>query len=111
MTNVRRYARATVSLETRVRVFDGGTFTSLRGRIVVLGAGGAFVELSEDVPIGTRLGLHFTLPSAPDPVICRAVVRSGLPGQGVGVEFLQLSSRDAERVAQLIEQVLGHARD
>jgi len=108
MTNVRRYARARVNLQAHVRVFDGGTFTSLRGRIVVLGEGGAFLELSEDVVIGTRLGLQFTLPSGPDPVICRAVVRSCLPGQGVGVEFSKLSSHDGGRVAQFVEQVLRH---
>jgi len=102
MKPIRRYPRAPVSVETQVQVSKGGTSMSMQGRVVVLGAGGAFLELRDDFPVGTLLGVQFTLPSAAAPVACPAIVRSRHEGQGVGVEFLDLSLQDRERIALFV---------
>ena len=40
---------------------------------------------------------------------CQAIVRNGLTGQGVGVEFLDLESHDQALIKAYVEKVTGLA--
>ena len=68
----------------------------------MLGAGGACLE---PFSVGTLLKLSFTLPKTGDTIDCRAIVRE-IIGTGVGVEFLDLSPKDRERVSACVQRYI-----
>ena len=96
-TPARRDLRARVNFETKVWVDRAGGPTSVDGRLVVLGAGGAFLELGDTYPLGTMMRVRFTLAPIGE-IDCLAIVRNGLEAKGVGVEFLDLDPHDQVRV-------------
>ena len=102
-TPVQRDLRATVSFETKVWVDQAGRATSVDGRFVVLGTGGAFLELGETYPLGTMIRVRFTLAPIGE-IDCRAIVRNRLEAWGVRVEFLDLDPHDQERIRVFVEQ-------
>ena len=102
-TAARRDPRAKVNFETKVWVDRPGGTTSVDGRFVVLGAGGAFLELGDAYPLGTMMRMRFTLAPIGE-IDCRAIVRNGLEAKGVGVEFLDLDPHDQERLRTFVEQ-------
>ena len=101
-TDARRDPRAKVNFETKVWVDRAGGTTSVDGRFVVLGAGGAFLELGDTYPLGTMMRVRFTLAPIGE-IDCRAIVRNGLEAKGVGVEFLDLDPHDQERLRTFVE--------
>ena len=76
----------------------------IRGVLVVLGAGGAFLELGESYAIGSVLRLQFFIPQLGD-IDCQVIVRNGLEEKGVGTEFLEMNPPDQERINHFIEQI------
>ena len=100
----RRYPRARVSGDIAVWIERDGTVRRVMGRIVVLGAGGAYLEIGENYPVGTVLGVAFTEDPLMDELTCAAVVRNSLDGQGIGVEFLDLDPLDQARIQAFVEQ-------
>ena len=72
------------------------------GRIASLGPEGAYLELSEDYPIGCSLNLCLRLPPSFSPMVCSAIVRSHSAGRGVGVEFTGLMPADRERIEKFV---------
>ena len=99
----RRYPRARVSFNVEVWVDRIGIERRVGGRPVVLGAGGAFLEVDKDYPAGTFLQVRFTLPPV-GKIACGAIVRNGLEGKGVGVEFLDVGPHDRERITAFVEK-------
>ncbi len=102
--STRRYPRARVSGDIAVWIERDGTVRWVMGRIVVLGAGGAYLEIGENYPVGTVLGVAFTPDPLMDELTCAAVVRNSLDGQGIGVEFLDLDPLDQARIQTFVEQ-------
>ena len=76
----------------------------LAGRFVILGAGGACLELDEPFSIGSLLNLSFTLPQTGERISCRAIVRRAEEGEGVGVEFLDISPQEREHVSACVQR-------
>ena len=74
------------------------------GRITVLGAGGAFVEVSSRIEPSSAISLRFTLPGTLTEIICTGVVRDSVIG-GVGVEFTQISSSERELVDSAVRRL------
>ena len=72
MADRRRFPRARLSFETEVWVDTPSGPTHLEGRFVLLGAGGACLELDESFSVCNLLNLTFTLPQTGDTI--------GLPG-------------------------------
>ena len=70
----------------------------------MLEAGGACLELDEPFSTGSLLNLSFTLPQTEDAIGCRAIVRSAVEGKGVGVEFLDISPQERERVSACVQR-------
>ncbi len=104
MADQRRFPRARLSFKTEVWVETPSGPTHLEGRFIVLGEGGAFLELDESFSTGHLLNLTFTLPQTGDTIGCRVIVRSAVEGTGVGVEFLDISPQERERVSACVQR-------
>ena len=68
----------------------------------MLGAGGAFLELSGSYPVGSMLRLVFKLPATSVEVSCSAIIRSCLKETGVGAEFWNLEPDDRKRISTFV---------
>ena len=97
----RRYPRTQVSFDIDVWVDDAGSQTRTSGRLVVLSAGGAFLELDVGYPVGKPLRLRFELATL-GRIGCRTIVRRHLEGSGVGVEFLDIDRADRALIAAFV---------
>ena len=104
----RRHPRTTsVAFLVDVVSYSAGLTTQDEGRLVVLGAGGAFLELSGSYAVGNMLRLGFKLPSTTAEISCTAIVRDRLDAKGVGVEFLHLEPPDRERISTFVQRRLS----
>ena len=99
----RQHPRAQVSFDIDVWVDGAGRQVRTAGRLVVLSAGGAFLELDEDYPVGRPLRLRFEL-AALGKVGCRAIPRRYHHGTGVGVEFLEVDPADQARITAFVKK-------
>ena len=70
---------------------------------MVLGAGGAFLELDDRYPLSTPLHLRFESDTL-GTIGCRAIVRRVIEGKGVTVEFLDIEPGDRERITTFVEK-------
>ena len=104
--HARRHPRTSVSFPVEVLSYSAGDTTEDEGRLIVLGAGGAFLELDGSYGLGSLLRLAFALPPTPGKITCTGIVRCRLP-KGVGVEFSQLESRDRDRINRFVTRNLG----
>lgn len=77
------------------------------GRITILGSGGAFVELTPGIDVGTVIGLRFRLPNDGGEIICAGVVRDNAAG-GIGVEFTELTPGDRDRIDRSMRHLEDH---
>ena len=99
----RQYPRAHVSFDIDVWIDGAGNQVRTAGRLVVLSAGGAFLELDDDYPVGRPLRLRFEL-AALGKVGCRAILRRYHHGTGVGVEFLEVDPADRARITAFVKK-------
>ncbi len=100
----RRHPRVRVDFDAAVWVDRGDKTIQIHGRLVVLGAGGAFLELGESYAIGSLLRLRFFIPKLGE-IACQVIVRNSLEGKGVGTEFLDMDPPDQERIKAFIEKI------
>ena len=98
----RKYPRVGLGGDSAIwsEVWEGqiGLSTPIPGVVTVLGAGGAFLEVSESFDVGSLVGLRFSLPGTAEEIVCGGVVKDNVPGRGIGVEFTQLAPIDRERL-------------
>ena len=69
---------------------------------------GMFIHIPHHFPEGAVLKLEFRLSRSGREVKTRAEVRYCLPGVGIGVEFIDISSEDEEAIAAEIESLMGY---
>ena len=100
----RRSPRARVSGDLEVWIEQAGVVSRAMRRFVVLGVGGAFLEVDETYPVGSELSVAFNPDPMLDEVMCQAVVRHALDGKGMGVEFVDLQPLDRARIQVFVEQ-------
>src|ERR1700745_1138958 len=86
----RRFQRITLPQGMLVAWYGGGD--QRVSRVKTLGMGGLFVAEPNAPRVGTHLRLSFEVPGGS--VHMEAVVRNVTPGQGMGVEFVKLNTRD-----------------
>ncbi len=103
----RRYPRVRVDFDADVWVNHGDKTIHVHGRLVVLGEGGAFLELSDNYAIGRLLGLRFAIAKLGE-IACQVIVRSSLEGKGVGTEFLSLDLHDHARIKRFVEKTISN---
>jgi len=99
--NRRNFPRVQVSFDVHVRVEHAGQARTVGGRLVVLGAGGAFLELDDAYPIGSLMHARFELPALGE-IGCQAIVRNAIVGTGVGVEFLNIEGVEHRRIVAFV---------
>jgi hypothetical protein len=104
----RRYARIRLGSESAISadtwLYERGTERTFNARITVLGLGGLFLEMGSSSSQGSLVSLSFNLPAQRSPILCSGIVRDGLPGRGVGLEFLEMASSDRARLGTFINQ-------
>ncbi len=103
----RRYPR--VGLPLGMFVAWQGVGERVVSRISTLGLGGLFILASQPPPIGDIIRLYFEVPSGE--VRARAVIRSSIDGQGMGVEFTAMQPEARGRLNQLIRRLLRDFSD
>ena len=101
----RRYAQAIVNVTAKVGTGQNGAFRT-DGRFLILGGGGAWIEMSGHYPIGSTIEVRFRLPPNHH-IVCRAVVRNWVVRRGAGVEFLDLSENDLAKVVAFVKKQAG----
>ena len=104
MEDARRHPRTRIDFPVNVVNYGAGSRDD--GRIIVLGQGGASLELSGNYSVGSMLRLGFELPATKGEITCTAIVR-GRRATGVGVEFLQLEPQDRGRVSGFVSRNLS----
>jgi Tfp pilus assembly protein PilZ len=99
----RRYQRISTPKGVWVAWQDGKQQNVSRVRD--LNAGGLFIATPAPLELGTILTLLLSVPEGE--IRSRAVVRNVVPGEGMGVEFTDISQQDAGRVERLVTRLLG----
>ncbi len=91
----RRFPRVQVSFDIDVWVKHAGQARAVVGRLVMLGAGGAF--------LGMLMHVRFELPTFGE-IACQAMVRyrNGFEGPGVGVKFLGIKTVERNRIVAFV---------
>lgn len=74
-------------------------------RVRDLNVGGLFVATPIPVPTGAVIQVLLSVPEGE--IRSQAVVRNVTPGEGIGVEFKDMSAQDAERLEKLVARLLG----
>ena len=98
-----------VSLRTELWIGQDGIFTRTDELLRDLSVGGAFVQSRQVFPIGSVLNFRFKVPKVTNLVTCTAIVRNMEVGDGLGVQFLDLSGENFRQVEQYVKDVLGSA--
>jgi len=98
----RRYPR--VGLPRGMFVAWQGAGERMVSRVATLGLGGLFLLVSEPPAVGDVIRLYFEVPGGE--VRARAVVRSSMAGQGMGVEFTAMDPEARGRLSQLLRRLL-----
>ena len=98
----RRYQRISLPQGMLVAWYGGGD--QRVSRVKTLGMGGLFVAEPNAPRVGTNLRLSFEVPGGS--VHMEAVVRNVTPGQGMGLEFVRLNTRDRVLMEILLRRLL-----
>jgi len=102
MKSDRRYQRIATPKGVWVAWQDGKQQNVSRVRD--LNAGGLFIATPTPLALGTSITLLLSVPEGE--IRSSAVVRNVVPGDGMGVQFSEISPQDAARVEQLIARLL-----
>ena len=103
----RRYPRTEVNIVVDFSVLHAATATTGQGLLRVLGGGGVFVEVDQNYPLGTVVLLQFRLPGEDEDVRCHGGVCNGVDGQGVGLQFLDISQRNRDRLMVFVDRQIS----
>lgn len=75
----------------------------VKGRLIVLGEGGAFLEITDRFSVGSEIKLRFELPGTENErIVCKGIVREHVEGEGIGVEFTGLEASDRKRLKSAV---------
>ena len=105
----RRFPRAIVNVTTEVVVERDEASTPVDGRFLILGGGGAWIEMAGQYPIDSEVALRFKLPRGATDIACRAVVRNRMHRRGAGVEFVDITPDDRASVIAFVARQTGGA--
>jgi len=81
--------------------YDGSQSVS---RVRDLNAGGLFVATPTPVPVGAVMQVLLSVPEGE--IRSQAVVRNVTPGEGLGIEFKDMTPQDVGRLEKLITRLL-----
>src|SRR5262252_8295398 len=101
-TRARQHKRIVLPKGMFVAWYGGGE--QRVARVKTLGMGGLFVAEPRPPKVGTALRLSFEVPGGS--VSVEAVVRNVAPGQGMGIEFVNLGTRERVLMEILMRRLL-----
>lgn len=101
-TGTRKYRRISLPKGMFVAWYGGGEQKVARVR--TLGMGGLFVVEPEPPPVGTKVRLSFEVPGGN--VHMESVVKNVTPGEGMGLQFTKLNTRDRVLMEILMRRLL-----
>lgn len=101
-TPVRRYQRISLPQGMFVAWYGGSDHQT--SRVQTLGMGGVFIASLNPPPVGSKMRLVFEVPGGS--VRADGIVRSVLPGKGMGVEFTKLGPQDRILLDRLLKRLL-----
>ena len=104
-TKNRRYPR--VGLEQSIHVAWQGVGGRLVSQIVTVGLGGLFIKASEPPAVGDVIRLYFQVPGGE--IRARAIVRSSVPGLGMGIQFTAMEPEARGRLTRMLRTLLDQA--
>ncbi len=84
-----------------VQLSDEGQRVAMLGSTADLGIGGCYIETLFPPAVGLRLQVLLWLGSAK--LLAKGIVRASYPGVGMGIEFLDLSWEETERLYKFLE--------
>jgi hypothetical protein len=100
-----RRAYQRVTFHSEVWLGQDGLFTRTTERLSNVSIGGAFIETSQIFARGAILGLRFARASTF--INSTIIVRNIYPGEGIGVQFLDISTEDRDRLQEFIQERAG----
>ena len=100
MAERRIYQR--VAFDSEVWLGQDGLFTRTTECISNVSVGGVFIKTGQGFPVGAIVGLRFAL-GRTLPINSTVIVRNVSPGEGIGVEFLDISPEDRHRLQLFIQ--------
>jgi hypothetical protein len=74
-------------------------------RVRDLNVGGLFIATPAPLALGSAVTLLLSVPEGE--IRSRATVRNLIPGEGMGVEFTEISQQDQSRLERLVTRLLG----
>ena len=101
-SGTRRHERISLPKGMVVAWYGGGQ--QQVSRVKTLGMGGLFVCGDHTLSIGADLRLVFEVPGGM--VQAQAVVRNIVPGEGMGVEFVNMNAEDMVLLERLLQRLL-----
>lgn len=99
----RQHARYKCFISALLRV--QGSQLPIWGQITDISQGGCYVQLSEPLPVGTRITLELLMKLAN--LRAEGVICSSHPGRGMGVKFVQMSNEYRDQVRQFVKWFAG----
>ena len=84
-----------------------GIFSQTGGHIRNISTSGVFIETTQSFASGNVVSLRFSLGQSKELINCSAIVRNVQPGEGFGVEFLDLSTESRGRIAMFVTGLAG----
>jgi len=99
---MRRWPRFHVDMAVQVRVTTQGPtkVATWEGQGTDISAGGLAVVFKGNLPIGSQVGVEFTLPNTDQPTTFRGFVRNR-DGNRHGVEFIAENDDDYRKIGEL----------
>jgi hypothetical protein len=97
----RRYPR--VGLQQGMQVAWQGIGERFVSRIMTVGLGGLFIGVNEPPPVGDVIRLYFEIPGGE--IRARAVIRSSIRGEGMGVQFTAMGPEARGQLTRLLQRL------
>jgi hypothetical protein len=98
----RRYPR--VGLPKGMYVAWQGVGGRLVSRVSTVGLGGLFIKDANPPPVGDVIRLYFEIPGGE--IRARAVIKTSIPGEGMGIQFTWMEPEARGRLTQLLRRLL-----
>lgn len=99
----RQYARFKCFISALLRV--QGSQLPIWGQVTDISQGGCYVQLSQPLPVGTRISLELLMKIAN--LRGEGVVCSSHSGRGMGIKFVEMSNEYRDQVRQFVKWFAG----
>ena len=99
----RRYPR--VGAQRGMYVAWQGLGSRVVSQIMTVGLGGLFIKVTDPPPVGEMIRLCFEVPGGQ--VRARAIVKTSIQGQGMGVQFTAMGPEARGQLALLLQRLLN----